>query len=122
VDVKPRFALVSMRPASGTFLERDAVSKPVGGMRSMEIQMEVIRDKEGIYAGLLQSQSMAHQLAVCYNSDGKLIVKICTVVDIAGDKDNAMIRLRSQADIPANEVIVPVTHIESIYPIRDFVK
>jgi hypothetical protein len=88
----------------------------------MEIQMGVIRDKQGIYAGLLQSQSMAHQLAVCYNSDGKLIVKICNVVDIAGENEEAMITLRTQLEDPATETIVHLDHIESIYPIRDFVK
>lgn len=91
-------------------------------MRSMEIQMGVIRDKQGIYAGLLQSQSTAHQLAVCYNIDGKLIVKICTVVDIAGDQDEAVITLRTQSENPATETVVPLSHIESIYPIRDFLK
>ena len=84
--------------------------------------MGVIRDKQGIYAGLLQSQSMAHQLAVCYNNEGKLIVKICTVLDIAGEKEEAKITLRTQPDDPGTETVVPLNHIESIYPIRDFLK
>ena len=91
-------------------------------MRSMEIHMGVIRDKRGIYAGLLQSLSTAHQLAVCYNSEGKLIVKICTVMDIAGDKDTGSVRLRTIPIDPASETIVSLDHIESIYPIRDFLK
>jgi len=91
-------------------------------MRSMEIQLGVIRDKQGIYAGLLRSQTMAHQLAVCYNSDGKLIVKICNVIDIAGKKDEATITLRTRPEDPATEMIISLNDIESIYPIRDFVK
>lgn len=86
----------------------------------MEIQMGVIRDRPGIYAGLLQSLSLAHQLAVCYNSDGKLLVKICTVVGITGENDGQMVALRTEPGNPSTETVVPLNRIESIYPIRDF--
>lgn len=91
-------------------------------MRGMEIQMGVIRDRPGIYAGLLQSLSLARQLAVCYNSDGKLIVKICTVVGISGENDKRMVALRTDPENPSTETVVPLNLIESIYPIRDFLK
>ena len=84
--------------------------------------MGVIRDKQGIYAGLLQSQATARQLAVCYNSDGKLIVKICTVVGFTGGQDEGKVTLRTQSNDPATETVIPLSYIQSIYPISDFVK
>lgn len=88
-------------------------------MRRMEVHFGVIRDKPGIYEGLLQSQSSNHQLAVCYNSDGKLIVKICAVKDIVSANDGTMVLLHHD---PSGESTVMLDQIESIYPIRDFVK
>jgi len=87
-------------------------------MRRTEIHFGVIRDKKGIHAGLLQSKASNRQLAICYTSEGKLLVKICTVMDIK--KDGSGIILRSQADGPAGEITITMDHIESIYPIRDF--
>jgi hypothetical protein len=87
----------------------------------MKTQMGVIRDKDGIYAGLLQSQSLAHQLAVCYHSEDRLVVKICTVINIAVGDEPALVTLRTRPeDPPATEIVVSLDHIESIYPISDF--
>jgi len=91
-------------------------------MRRMEVHFGVIRDKPGIYEGLLQSQSSNDQLAVCFNSDGKLIVKICTVKDIVGGKDGTMVLLHSEHHDPPGESTIMLDQIESIYPIRHFVK
>jgi hypothetical protein len=91
-------------------------------MRRAEVHVGVIRDKQGIYAGLLQSHSSNHQLAVCYNSEGKLIVKICTVMNIMGGKADGTVILRSQPDDANSEITIKLDDIESIYPIRDFIK
>jgi hypothetical protein len=88
----------------------------------MEVHRGVIQDKQGIYAGLLKSQSLNHQLAVCYNDGGKLIVKICTVVHIVGSQEEGSVVLRSQPDDANSETVVPLENIQSIYPIRDFMK
>jgi hypothetical protein len=88
----------------------------------MEIEMGVIRDKQGIYDGLLQGRSLEHQLAVCYTDDGKLLVKICSVVSIDGNQKKARVTLRSQADHPGHETTIDLDDIQSIYPIRDFFK
>lgn len=91
-------------------------------MRRMEVHFGVIRDKAGIYEGLLQSQYSNRQLAVCFDSDGKLIVKICTVKDIVGGKNGPMVLLHSDLhDLPGESTIM-LDQIRSIYPIRDFVK
>ena len=88
-------------------------------MRSMEIHLGVIRDKQGIYSALLQSQSTKRQLAVCFNSDGKLLVKICTVTDMVRRKDGISVTLKSQTE-EDSETTILLEHIKSIYPIRDF--
>jgi hypothetical protein len=84
----------------------------------MEINLGVIRDRHSIYSGLLQSLSMNRQLAVCYNSDGKLIVKICQVKDI-GPEENGNVTLVSAGETHT-EITIPLHHIESIYPISEF--
>ncbi|MEX2232435.1 MAG: hypothetical protein WD824_09760 [Cyclobacteriaceae bacterium] len=89
-------------------------------MRGMEVHFGVIRDKPGIFAGLLQSKSLNRQLAVCYSSEGKLIVKISTVMEIFGGPDGGSVILRSQPENPGSETTVKMDRIESIYPIRDF--
>jgi hypothetical protein len=88
----------------------------------MELHFEVIRDKEAIYAELLQGQSLGYQLAICYNSDGKLIVKICIVTNIAMGIDGIVITLRGHPNDAATEVKVALNSIESIYPIHPFLK
>ena len=91
-------------------------------MTSMEVHFGVIRDKPAIYEGLLQSKSLNRQLAVCYNNEGKLIVKISTVIDIFGGPDGGAVILRSQPGDPQSETTVRMDRIESIYPIRDFLQ
>ena len=86
----------------------------------MEVNVSVIRDKPGIYSGLRQSQSSNQQLAVCYNSEGKLIVKICTVKEISRQEEGARVTLVSPDD--KIETDIPIDTIESIYPIRGFDK
>jgi len=88
-------------------------------MRSIEVHMGVIRDKQGIYSALLQSQESNQQLAICFNSDGKLLVKICTVLDIAGSNDGVKVILR-QTDEIEKETTIMLDRIESIYPIHAF--
>lgn len=90
-------------------------------MKSMEANVGVIRDKPGIYTGLWQSHSSNRQLAICYSSEDKLIVKIGTVREIVklGDKTNVTFAA------PGNdqaETTIPFESIVSIYPIRDFDK
>jgi hypothetical protein len=86
----------------------------------MEIRAGLIRDKPGIYNGLLRSWSTKGQLAVCYNSGGKLFVKICVVKEIRKDNDATTVCLASPDDIK-NETTVALDHIESIYPIRAYI-
>jgi len=85
----------------------------------MDIHFGLIRDKHGILAALEDSLSRQRQLAVCFNSDGKLIVKITTVKDIRNRKDGSWVTLFSPDD-HNREFSIPVDHIQSIYPIRDF--
>lgn len=83
----------------------------------MELHFEVIRDKEAIYAELVQSQSQGHQLAICYNKDDKLAVKICTVKDIVRRNDKVAITLHSGLhDASTEEIALDI--IESIYPLH----
>jgi hypothetical protein len=89
-------------------------------MRSMEIHLGVIRDKEAIYSALRESHSTKRQLAVCFNSGAKLLVKICTVTNIVGSPHGVSVTLKSQTDDKDKETTILVQHIESIYPIRDF--
>ena len=84
----------------------------------MEVNFGVIRDKHSIYSQLLQSESAKSHLAVCYNSDGKLIVKICRVKDI-GPEDNGNVTLVSPEEDQA-DITIQLKHIESIYPISGF--
>lgn len=91
-------------------------------MRSMELHFEVIRDKEAIFAELLQSQSLGYQLAICYNGDGKLIVKTCIVTDIVPGIDGVVVTLRSEPNNVTTEDNVALDCIESIYPIHAFLK
>lgn len=83
----------------------------------MELHFEVISGKEAIYAELVQSQSQGHQLAICYNKDGKLAVKICIVKDILRRNDKVAISLRSGLH-DANTEEIALDIIESIYPIH----
>jgi hypothetical protein len=85
----------------------------------MEIHFGVVRDKQGIQSGLLESRSTHRQLAVCYSSDGKLIVKICIVKDIDHRHDGTWVTLLSP-DGNNSETNILLEHIQSIYPIRDF--
>lgn len=91
-------------------------------MRSMQLHFEVIRDKESIYAELIQSQSLGYQLAVCFNDEGKLIVKICTVTAITNDNDRTLVTLRSDPADITTECLVDLDSIESIYPMHVFLK
>jgi hypothetical protein len=88
----------------------------------MELHFEVIRDKETIYAELLQSKSMGHQLAVCYRNGENLIVKICNVKDVTGQDQAVQIILCSGPNDASSEAVVPLENIESIYPIHAFLK
>ncbi len=85
----------------------------------MDLNVGVIRDKQGIYSGLLKSQSLNHQLAVCYNSGGKLLVKIAVVAHIIPTKEGTTITFASPDDASV-EIVIPLDDIESIYPIRNF--
>lgn len=81
----------------------------------------MIRDKRAIHEGLLESQSSHRQLAVCYNNKDKLLVKICTVVDVREEDSGTSVTLKMQGDDGAFEsMIVMLDRIESIYPISDF--
>lgn len=87
----------------------------------MEVNVGVIRDKPGIYTGLWQSQSSNQQLAICYNSESKLIVKICTVKEIVKEGDETNVTITCPDNDKA-ETTIPFDSIVSIYPIRDFDK
>lgn len=87
----------------------------------MEVRSGVIRDKQGIHAGLLQCKSSNNQLAVCYSSDGKLLVKICYVMDVPAGGDGPT-TMRLDPNDQATEFKVRVEDIQSIYPIREFEK
>lgn len=90
-------------------------------MKSTEVNVGVIRDKQGIYLGLLKSKSLNRQLAVCFNSSGKLIVKICIVREIIRDKKASTVTVASPDDAHV-ETSIPLDNIQSIYPIRDFIQ
>lgn len=90
-------------------------------MKSMEVNVGVIRDKPGIYTGLWQSQSSNQQLAICYSSEGKLIVKIGTVKEMTGQGAESQVTFTCPENDKA-ETTIPVDSIVSIYPIRDFDK
>ena len=89
-------------------------------MRSMELHFGVIRDKEAIHAALKQSKFHNRHLAVCFNSEGKLLVRICTVIDIQDDKGGPCVTLRSQTEGKDTNFTLLLANIQSIYPIRDF--
>lgn len=91
-------------------------------MRGLEFHFGVIREKQAIHAALLQSKSLNRQLAVCYNIDGKLIVKICTVVamEVPEGKEGGNVTLSCMDGEALSEFEVPLTSIQSLYPIRDF--
>lgn len=91
------------------------------GMRSIEVHFGVIRDKKEISSALLNSQATNRQLAVCYNKEGKLLVKICTVSRIIGKQDGVRVVLRSSGEDKDEDITVPFDQIQSIYPIRNFV-
>jgi len=86
----------------------------------MDVHLGVIRDKQGIYSALLQSQSLRRQLAVCYSNQGQLIVKICTVKEIERTGEGSTVTFVS-LDEASSEARVPLDQIQSIYPIRDFI-
>jgi hypothetical protein len=88
-------------------------------MKSMEVRFGVIRDKQGIRAGLLQNKSSGNQLAVCYNDDGKLLVKICHVLDVPA-AGNGPVIMRLDPDDSTTEFKVGFEEIQSIYPITEF--
>lgn len=85
----------------------------------MDIYFGLIRDRQGIVAALQESRLRQRQLAVCYNSEGKLLVKITIVREIDGRKDGKWVTLLSPDD-DNSEITIPVDHIQSVYPIRDF--
>lgn len=87
----------------------------------MELHFGMIRDKRAIRQGLLESRSSHRQLAICYNLKDKLLVKICTVLDVTAGKDGTLVTLQTQrADGTAESMTVMLDCIESIYPINDF--
>ena len=90
------------------------------GMRSMELHFGVIREKEAMHAALHQSKLHNRYLAVCFNSEGKLIVRICTVINIEEEKNGTRVTLRSQTDEKDTDFTLLLSNIQSIYPIRDF--
>jgi hypothetical protein len=90
-------------------------------MKSTQVNLGVIRDKQAIYLVLLKSKSLHRQLAVCFNSDGKLIVKICIVKQIIRDNKGSTVRVVSPDDTHT-ETAIPLDHIQSIYPILDFMQ
>lgn len=86
----------------------------------MELHFGVIRNKQAIHAVLEESRANDRHLAVCFNSEGKLIVKICTVVDILDDNVATRVILRSQSGDGDSDFSLLLSNIQSIYPIRDF--
>lgn len=89
----------------------------------MELHFGMIRDKDGIYAGLIQSQSFNRQLAICYKSEGKLLVKICSVARVEQAKDTVMTTVVPQPEGPGSKPITLLLEdIESIYPIHAFIQ
>jgi hypothetical protein len=89
----------------------------------MELHFGVIRDKEGIYAGLIQSQSFNRQLAICYKSEGKLLVKLCSVVRIEQAKETVIVTVHPQPEEPGSKpTTLLLQDIESIYPMHAFVQ
>ena len=89
-------------------------------MRGMELHFGVIRDRQTIHVALQHSKSLKRQLAICYYSEGKLLVKICTVSDVLEANDGVTARLQSLPEGPESEFTVRLENIQSIYPIRDF--
>ena len=87
----------------------------------MEINVGLIRDRQGIYAGLLQSQAANRQLAVCYKSNDKLIVKISIVKELVSADAGTTVVLLSP-DKTDSETTIRLEDIESIYLISDFMK
>jgi hypothetical protein len=85
----------------------------------MEIHFGVVRDKQGIHSSLVESRKQHRQLAVCYSSEGKLIVKICIVKEIEKGNDGTWISVLSPDD-DNSETRIHLDHIQSVYPIRDF--
>ncbi len=90
------------------------------GNRDMQLHFEVIRDKDMIYAELLQSKCMGNQLAICYKKDENLIVRICNVEDITRANDGVQITLKSVPNEDTNDAVIGLEKIESIYPIHAF--
>ncbi|HET9485825.1 MAG TPA: hypothetical protein VFO54_00240 [Chryseosolibacter sp.] len=86
----------------------------------MEVHFGVIRDKNSIHAGLLHSRSSNHQLAICFNNEGKLLVRICTVADLIVENDVVSVTLRPEPGSQQSDFKIPLDRIQSIYPIREF--
>ena len=86
----------------------------------MELHFGVIRDKQAIHAALKQSKSLKRQLAVCYNSEGKLIVRICLVIDLIERKEGTSVIFRTQTEEGESDLTLLLSNIQSIYPIIDF--
>lgn len=103
-------------------MESPPVFEPMKNMRGMDLHFEVIRGKEAIYSELVHSQSLGHQVAICYRMEDKLIVKICMITGIAQGIGGMVIRFRSQPDEMKTEMLIALDAIESIYPIHAFQK
>jgi hypothetical protein len=88
-------------------------------MRGTEEQAGLIRDKSGIYAGLVQSQSTGQQLAVCFRSDEKLFVRICLVKEVVSNEEGIRTILLIP-ETPDDTLTLDLHQIESIYPIHEY--
>lgn len=88
-------------------------------MEGRDVNVGLIRDPEGIYNGLQESREGNRQLAVCYNAEDKLMVKICIVAELLHENGKVTVVLGS-SDEPPDSFSVPLEHIQSIYLIKDF--
>lgn len=89
-------------------------------MKGMQLHFGFIRDKQAIHAALLQSKTLGRQLAICYASEGKLIVKVGNIMDLTRGKEGERVILRSKSEQPDSEFSILLDHIQSVYPIREF--
>lgn len=86
----------------------------------MQLHFGVISGKAAIRAALLRSKGRNRQLAVCYASGGKLLVKIGCIMELLEGRDGGRAILRSKSEESATEFSIPLDHIRSVYPIREF--
>lgn len=91
-------------------------------MNGMELHFGMISDRDAIYSGLVESKSLNRQLAICHNSNGKLLVKICTVAEIEHSNQGTIVVLHTPKAPDGEHITVKLDDIESIYPINDFPK